>query len=311
MKISRCFLFISLIYLPLSQSYCQNIPSRHTTALNDAIKRQDHTEERKLLESGADPNAVDERFATPLELALSTDDTESVLLLLAHGANPNRYDSIVGPLVVLGADENSFHTLDILLRHGATIDAKDPLGQTALHVAAYRGSLEAMRVLIANGIELNIKNNNGETALFQAVLGHQEAAVELLLQNGSDVNDLNDGLGSALLLATDLFVGSRDSSTLSSFDKITFGDSTGASRRRIYLAIIDLLLKYHANPSLTDRKWRLTPLHVAAERCDLVLAEKLLSHGASNSIKDKNGLTPSDIALKANCKQVYEAIIKH
>lgn len=61
-------------------------PSDPTTALFDAIRSRSHSEVERLLQSGADPNAIGRDGWTPLHVAAEIEDSTMINKLVRYGA---------------------------------------------------------------------------------------------------------------------------------------------------------------------------------------------------------------------------------
>jgi ankyrin repeat protein len=147
---------------------------------------------RKLLEAGANPNALVNNtprarmragsprivFATPLMRAAFSGDLELVKLLLAHGADP-RMTSKDGETMVEAAAGLGFiqgyskgrtpaerlEVVKLFVERGADVNAADDYGITPLMVAANMGDTRIIQYLVDAGADLGAfdlgKKNDG------------------------------------------------------------------------------------------------------------------------------------------------------
>ena len=146
----------------------------------------------KLLEAGADPNAVVNStprarmregsprivFATPLMRAAFSGDIELVKLLLAHGANPHIMSSdrettlmaACGTGFINGYNKGRspaerLEVVKLLIDLGEDVNAADSYGITPLMVAANLGDIAVVRYLVDKGADLGAhdlgKKNDG------------------------------------------------------------------------------------------------------------------------------------------------------
>jgi uncharacterized protein len=147
---------------------------------------------RRLLDAGADPNAVINStprarmregsprlvYATALMRAAFAGDLELVKLLLAHGANPHIMSSDRETTLTAAAGTgfvNGYHrqrtpaerleVVKLLIDLGEDVNAADSYGITPLMGAANLGDIEVVRYLISKGADLGAhdlgKKNDG------------------------------------------------------------------------------------------------------------------------------------------------------
>jgi len=147
---------------------------------------------KKLLDAGADPNAVINStprarmregsprivFATAIMRAAFSGDIELVKLLLAHGADPHIASSDRETTLMAAAGTgfiNGYHrprppaerlaVVKLLVDLGEDVNAADSYGITPLMVAANHGELDIVKFLVEKGADLNAhdlgKKNDG------------------------------------------------------------------------------------------------------------------------------------------------------
>ena len=125
-----------------------------TTALHWAVYHADAELVDRLLDAGADPNAVNDYGSTPLTEAAVAASTKIIERLLDGGAD-------------------------------AKLAPKD--GETALMVVARSDNVAAARLLLEHGAEVDAKEAwRDQTALIWAAAQKQPAMVKLLLEHGAD-----------------------------------------------------------------------------------------------------------------------------
>ena len=142
-----------------------------------------HTETvTRLLEKGADMNAIDKYGRTALIMAIQNGHTEIVTRLLEKGANVNAKNSYGVTALHIASREGHTDIVAMLLEKGADVNAKSDGGYTALISASESGHTETVAMLLEKGADVNAKTNWGDTALIQAsYYGHTEI-VKLLKQ---------------------------------------------------------------------------------------------------------------------------------
>jgi uncharacterized protein len=127
-----------------------------TTALHWAVRYDDLSTARLLIQAGAVVKAANRYGVTPLNLAATNGDAAIIRVLLDAGADPN---------------------------------SATPSGETALMTATRTGSVDAVTLLLDRGASVNAKDSAHEqTALMWAVLENHAEVVKLLLARGADIS---------------------------------------------------------------------------------------------------------------------------
>ena len=204
-------------------------------------------------------------------------------------------------------------------------DQLDGLGRSPLHYLCEAGSashsashLAAMRVLLSAGANPSVQSlpprseytsgqwgrttARGEVEILQRTPDRSPlhslfecespspAMAQLLLEHGADAN-LRDSEGrTSLHLALDL---------------------SGERSEGIDLALVEMLLRHRADPSLGCGEIGVASscLHAAAAANEVEVARLLLRHGASHSAPGKGGWMPLAIAVRAGAAGVVEALL--
>lgn len=139
---------------------------------------------QRLIDEGADVNAIDGSRESPLIAAATTSD-EAVKLLLEAGADVNVVSTNY-QTALIEAIKRSDNAVEMLIAAGADLNLTPRYGDTPLIVAVYH-SERALELLIAAGADVNQQAPDGTTALIAAAR-HSDRAVELLLAAGADVS---------------------------------------------------------------------------------------------------------------------------
>ena len=154
--------------------------------LADAVEHQERERIEKLLQSGADVNAVQVDGMTALHWAVTRDDLELALKLVEAGADvnaANRYE--VRPLSLACANGNT-ELVELLLKSGAGADTALPGGETVLMTAARTGRIGVVRALLDRKAAVNAQERKGQTALMWAAAEGHADVVRALIDAGAD-----------------------------------------------------------------------------------------------------------------------------
>ncbi len=195
MRATASFLPIVSLCVAVSAAQAQS-------RLMDAIKANDASAVRALLDTRVDVNAVQADGTTALHWAVDRDAAEIVQLLIRAGANVkaiNRYG--VTPLWLASLNGNAT-TIGMLLEAGADASAASEEGETALMVAARTGKLDAVNALLARGADPNATEHwRGQTALMWAAAEGYPAVIDALVARGAKVDARSNGGFTPLLFA--------------------------------------------------------------------------------------------------------------
>lgn len=260
--------------------------------------RNEDTEKEKKLELGeSDDQGSDEKLTdienfiwylkegiTPLEIVIVyVRNADLIKYLLENGANPNLSDNNGFTPLMLAAiynDNDTTEIADLLIQKGATINTRNYLddpGYTALYYAAYNShpKYKLMNFLLKNGAHINMKYLDGDTLLHFAIdLFDVEISqnniyfLRWLLEHKADPNISND---------TNMTPLTKEMSLIQNNDDPT---------------VINILLKYGANPNVFMGNTTKTVLMEAIDKKCVNIIESLLESGA------KPQLLPQDYRIK-------------
>lgn len=170
----------------------------------------------------------------------------------------------------------------ILAERPELINARDKLlGGTPLHTAARCKDKEIIELLIANDADPNAKNKYGKTPLCDAVVFGSKEAVETLIALGANVNT-KDG----------------DDST-----PLHWAVANGRKD------CVEILIAHGTDVNAMNKTWSV--LHEAAFHGDKNIVELLVANGAEVNAKDKSGMTPLQVSIRYNHKEVADLLRSH
>ncbi|CAI8026338.1 Putative ankyrin repeat protein MM_0045, partial [Geodia barretti] len=141
-------------------------------------------------------------------------------------------------------------------------------GRSAFHFSAETGNSATTVALLKAGANPRLKDKNGDTAVIIAVKRHDPATLRELVRAGSDLNLQNQEGLTPLMIAA----------------------------RRGMADITKILLEgEYINLDIQEKRIGQSALHFSAVIGDAATIEELLLAGANRHIKDKNGVTATEI----------------
>ncbi|TCO36063.1 hypothetical protein EV652_101953 [Kribbella steppae] len=177
-----------LVAAACSPSVTAPAPTPRTSAVQQADQqliaaawKNDVPTARRLIEAGADVNAVDDTLQSAFLIAASEGYLDLLELTLQNGADVRSLDSYRGTALIRAAERGHAAVVGRLLRAGVTVDHVNRLGWTALHEAVLLGDgspryVDTVRLLIAAGADRDLPAERDGTTPVQAARG-QVAAV--------------------------------------------------------------------------------------------------------------------------------------
>jgi cytohesin len=275
---------------------------------------------------------------TPLFLALKRGQAEAAALLIqaGHRKGPieelGKTDPEIGiPLLLGAAMQGDMQRLRLLLSLGADADIVDGEGRTALQIAAAaaNGKMGITRVLLAAGADPAKGDRQGRSAWHHAalhdrveIIREMSAAgkrrppaglVPLLTSYLLSLNPRGEPYSRQLETVVALL---KANASINEIDDLKRTALAWASIRS-WQKVAELLLKYNANPNLPDIDGRTALHHAIIDDKNKPILERrlqliglLVKHGADIHCKDRNGISPLDLAGTLKSKELINVLLQ-
>jgi ankyrin repeat protein len=182
----------------------------------------------------------------------------------------DQFDSYGYTVLHVAAWSGDFESVSNLLdKISYSVDIRSQNKQTPLMLASAKGYLNIIKLLLERGADLEVRDSKGMTCILCAAHHGQIPAVYILRHRGADITAKDAAGTGAMQLAA---------------------SKNHVSMMRV-LKSMDLDLQ-------SANYLGLTPLHKASENNCLESIEYLLFEGVNKHPADKNGKTPSTLALE-------------
>jgi ankyrin repeat protein len=159
-----------------------------------AIRDNNLTQVKALLDQKAGANAADNREITPLMYAAEIGSVDAMRLLIDRGADVNAQNAFGSTALMWSVADPA--KVRLLLDHGAQVNTAAKSGRTALIIAAFTNpSAEVVRLLLAKGAKVDVMDARHVTPLNAATFGNDTATVRLLLEAGADLETADTFIG--------------------------------------------------------------------------------------------------------------------
>jgi ankyrin repeat protein len=242
----------------------------------------------KVLDHVGTVDLEDSRGCTPLFAAIAGNNEEKVTLLLAKGANPNHLSkSRVSPLF-LAVEKGLCTIANLLVRYGADVNQVClETKQTPLHIATQQGNYGLVRFLVDAGADPNKRMMHGVVPIHLAARRGDINLLFNLMRSGADYFAVDDNGWSIAHHAA-----------LSEKPEIFH-----------FLVGHSISLDDRARPKngakTPPNMIGVTPLHIAAQRGNVLAIRALLALGATSTIQTEINFSPLVFAgMSGNRKTV-------
>lgn len=208
----------------------------------------------------------------------------------------NVYDRRGQKPLLITIYHNKKHGYEItkeLIKRGALVNSKTNGIRTELIIAMGEYRFDICLELLNNGACVNSTNKINSTPLLSASSNGFSNMVKELISRGANVNHANNDNKTALHLALDY------ESVFYAYYDNTDGKCKKATNEYNPSEVVDILLKNGADANHRLKNGN-TPLFMKLSKTDI---EKLIKYGADINIRNNDGLTAHDYAIK---NRLYE-----
>jgi ankyrin repeat protein len=288
---------LALVLIAIGSSVLLRTTVAADANLLAAIRNDDVSQVRTVLESGADPNTRDDLGATALMHAAAFSSLGGVRALVDKGADVNA-SSPAGATALMWA-VGDVAKVRTLLERGASVNATMKDGTTALLAAARRGNVDVMRLLLDRKADTGA-SPGARAELLRIVSAERPEARQILASAGIDSKALatsgtptlaNYPVSAATAIRELLDLGA-DPNPRGRFPLVAlaaFGSHADTAR---------VLLDRGANPNARGQHDATAlMMAAAAPRPDPATVGLLIERGADVNARDESGRTALDWAL--------------
>ena len=259
-----------------------------------AIRNNDLTQLRAILDKGTPVDLRDTRGNTPLMHAASVGSLEAMKMLLKAGADVNAKNGLDATSLVWAASNPE--KAKLLIEAGAAVNVITKMQRTPLMMAASTpGNTATVKLFIEKGADATPADVRGHTALVDAARANNTDAVLLLVDQKVDLN-AGDFAG-----LTALSYAAAHSNIKMMRMLLDRGAKIDASHKRELKVRNGLIAVSYV-----------TPLMAAVSRSTPETVKALLDAGADVNKQDVRGMTPlmlavaSDVANPATVKMLLD-----
>jgi len=306
---------------------------RKRTALHEAVINEKIDAVHRMLDAGANINALDKNNKTPLALGVGAESEEIVRTLLDRGAD------IVHQSCSALEESISFQQsklFPVLMEYGPDINAAGEDGTTPLMRAMQYGHSKVVTALLDAGADATALNKNNQNALFFLSRKCDTSVIKRLIKGGADINQ-RDTYGRTPILNAMVgnhYIDDNIKALVKAGADLNVTDEYGRSvlhhTLRPYqpdLKMFDFLVENGADlvklatlkpPANNDPRYGGYPqhdslLHMAAEArgAHENVLKKILDAGVPVDTEDQSGTTPLQHALRVRNGENAELLLEY
>jgi len=169
-------------------------------------------------------------------------------------------------------------------------------GDSLLMTACSYSNSEMVKLLLTYNPNINYQDEYGNNALNLAIdnLLHYKEMIPLLLEAGADPNS-KAGAGRTA---------QKNSTVLSKMTSLTLNNKSEEEEYQI----VEMFLSYGADPNIAHKTAGSIPLMAAAYKGDMRLVKLFLEYGVDPNLKDNQGRTALDMAIKKQQQEVIDLL---
>ncbi len=255
---------------------------RGSATLHMACEHDDFEHVRRLIQEGADVNAVNNVGETALHLECQGDAADIIRVLVKAGAKVDIVDDNGYTPLRHAVIECSVETIRFLLEHGANPQLDD-----ALVRAIERGNRHIVNMLINSGADVHSQANENAIIeqLYDAVILGDVAKVKMITELGIDVTQRIEGI---------------------MYSETIMHQAVGRGNESIVGMLVDCGAPVNDSSRFGD-----SLLYVAMIGGHIGVATRLLTAGADPNLVDIHGQTPVMGALQAKNDQALVLLSRH
>lgn len=287
--------------------------------IHDAVNRNDFSKLKELVDRDKSlVSARDNKQETALSLAVNRGSFEMVSYLVENGAEVNSRNESSNTPLYIAARRGRMEIAKYLVEHDAVVNAHCETGCTPMQAAVMGRKKEIVKYLLDQGANPNALDDNNEPALIKACWSNAELEIfEYLLEAGADIshksrhnlNCINNLTWNGRPEVVKFLIENGADVNL-----IENGDGTTALMNGIIFgreSFVDCVLPKVENLNLQDKFNQRTALHWGTIKGNKSIVEKLLLAGADPKVRDINGISAPEYAVKYGLTDLANVFISN